>query len=281
MAGDRFCITSDKEWWEGVPRADRPRACVRRGKRDAVRVNTAHFAACNDQECRGCVPRSAVHGTYLCGVCIWKFKDALGRLAWLIPHFRSIEKGGSALGERVHTSMDRSILFPDSWDAADELMTALGAPKFRSTDTVDDTIAKAHAVVGDWHAHIDARLNTREGATQAVVTVRRMQYALTRWKDAEAERRSIPQVLCPKCRTRELYRYAPLAYLDEIYVMCNSTGCDYRLPWFGDGPCGEDGEPNPNHPDYVKGWVDIYAPIFESIQTDMARRARDAERKHD
>lgn len=279
MTGDRFCITVDREWWEGVPRADRPAPCYRRGIRDGARVPTAHYASCDENsECRGCVPRGAVHGTMLCGVCLWKFKDALGRLGWLIAHLRSIERTGAAVGERVHTSMDMSILLPDSWDAADELMVALGAPKFRATDSIDDAIAKAHGVVAEWQGDLDARLNTAEGASQAVVTVRRMQRALARYKDAEVERRPIPEVLCPKCRKRELYRHAPLQYLDDIFVMCNADGCDYRLPWFSEGPAGKDGEPDPHHPDYVRGWVDIYAPIFEGIQKDMARRARDEAR---
>lgn len=275
LSEERWCITTDREWWGSVPRVDRPFACHRRGIRDGVRVPEAHYATCENEECRGCVPRSAVHGGMLCGVCLAKFKDALNRLPWLIPHFRSIENGGSAVGERVDTSMTRSILFPDSWDAADELMVALGAPKFRSTDSIDEAIRKAHDVVAGWWENLDGLLNTAEGASQAVVTVKRMQNALHRWKDAEAERRHIPGILCPTCQQKNLYRYAPLEYLDDIYVMCDTDECGYRMPWFGEGPLNADGEPDVNHPAYSKGWVDVYAPITETMLRDEQRAERE------
>lgn len=269
-----MCITADREWWGSVPKQDRPFACHRRGIRDGARVPEAHFAACDNELCRGCIPRSAVHGTQLCSVCLAKFKDALGRIGWLTAHLRSIESGASNVGERVDTSMTRSILLPDSWDAADELMLALGAPKFKATDTIDQAIAKAHDVVADWWGNIDHRLNTAEGASQAVVTVKRMQNALHRWPNAEAERRHIPGILCPTCGQKKLCRRAPLEYLDDIYVECSTNGCDYRMPWFGDGPL-KDGEPDVKHPDYVKGWVDVYAPIAEHMLREEQRAERE------
>lgn len=272
---DRWCITTDREWWGSVPRVDRPFACHRRGIRDGVRVPEAHYAECDNDLCRGCVPRSAAHGTMLCPVCLAKFKDSLGRLGWLISHLRSIERAAGAVGERVDTSMTKSILLPDSWDAADELMVALGAPKFRSTDTIDMAIQKAHDVVADWWENLDHRVNTSEGASQAVVTVKRMQNALHRWPDAEAERRRIPGLLCPSCGQKHLFRHAPLEYLDDIYVKCSTEDCDYRMPWFGEGPTKADGEPDVNHPDYVKGWVDIYAPIAEGMLREEQRAERE------
>lgn len=278
MSDERWCITVDREWWGAVPRADRPFPCHRRGIRDGARVPEAHYAECENPLCRGCVPRSAVHGTMLCPVCLSKFKDALGRLPWLISHFRSIEKGPSEVGERVDTSMTKSILLPDSWDAADELMVALGAPKFRSTDSIDQAIAKAHAVVDGWWADLDRRVNTAEGASQAVVTVKRMQNALHRWPSAEAEKRRIPGLLCPRCHEKNLYRHAPLEYLDELFVMCANDECDYRMPWFGEGPMKVDGTPDTRHPEYVKGWSDIYAPIAENMLREE-RRAENERRK--
>lgn len=258
MSDERWCITADREWWESVPRADRPSPCHRHGIRDGARVPEAHYAECDNEQCRGCVPRSAVHGTLLCPVCLAKFKDALDRLPWLISHFRSIEKGPTEVGERVDTSMTRSILLPDPWDAADELMVALGAPKFRSTDSIDDAIAKAHAVVAGWWEAFDRRVNTAEGASQAVVTVKRMQNALHRWPNAEAERRRIPHVVCPECGQKNLYRKAPLEYLDELVVQCASDGCTYVHDWFD--------------------WQAIYAPIFEGIDKEMRRREREKHR---
>lgn len=258
MNEGRWCITTDRDWWASVPRADRPYPCHRRGIRNGVRVPEAHYATCDDESCRGCVPRSAVDGTMLCPVCLEKIKDALGRLPWLIPHFRSIEKGPSEVGERVDTSMTKSILLPDSWDAADELMVALGASKFRSTDTIDEAIGKARAVVADWWANFDRRVNTAEGASQAVVTVKRMQHALHRWPGSEAERRQIPYVVCPECGQKNLYRRAPLEFLDDIVVECASDDCTYVHDWFE--------------------WSDIYAPIFEGIDREMRRREREQRR---
>ncbi len=255
MSEARYCITTDRDWWGSVPRVDRPFACHRRGMRDGARVPEAHYATCDNEFCRGCVPRSAAHGTMLCPVCLSKFKDALGRLPWLISHLRSVERSGDALGERVDTSMTRSILVPDSWIAADDLMTALGAPAFKSTDTINVAIEKAHDVVADWWANLDQRINTAEGASQAVVTVKRMQNALHRWPDAEAERRRIPGLLCPKCGEKNLYRRAPLEYLDELLCECATEGCGWSMDW--------------------EEFSDAYAPIFEG----MLRAEQQAERE--
>lgn len=253
---DRWCITTDREWWGSVPRVDRPFACHRRGIRDGVRVPEAHYAECDNDLCRGCVPRSAAHGTMLCPVCLAKFKDSLGRLGWLISHLRSIERAAGAVGERVDTSMTKSILLPDSWDAADELMVALGAPKFRSTDTIDMAIQKAHDVVADWWENLDQRVNTSEGASQAVVTVKRMQNALHRWPDAEAERRPIRYLLCPGgCGQKNLIRKAPLEYLDDIEVICDTERCGWRMDWFE--------------------FSEKYAPVLEGMLREEQRAERE------
>ncbi len=256
MSDQGFCITADRDWWGSVPKVDRPFPCHRRGIRDGVRVPEAHFATCDNELCRGCVPRSAVHETMTCSVCLSKFKDALGRLAFLISHLRSVERSGDALGERVDTSMTRSILVPDSWIAADDLMTALGAQPFKSTDTIDVAIGKAHDVVADWWANFDQRINTAEGASQAVVTVKRMQNALHRWPDAEAERRPVKYLICPGgCGQKNLYRKAPLEYLDDIDVVCATDGCGWRMDWF----------------DFSR----VYAPVLEG----MLREEQQAERE--
>lgn len=241
---DLVCITHEMG---DLPRRDRPYPCFRRGQ---------HFADCEgqeDQSCRGCVPRSATDG-FLCPACADKFTDARRRLPWLISHLRLMENGGQQQ-ERVATSREQSLIIPDSWMAADDLMMSLGASPFKSTASLDEAINLAKETVIGWDINIEDRLNTEIGAQQAVITVKRMQQFLHRWPDAESEYRHIPYVICPACQEKNLYRRAPLEYLDDIYVQCATDDCRYRHDWFD--------------------WVDIYAPIFEGIDKDMKRRERD------
>ena len=244
MTDDRVCFSHD-EMWERIPRIERPRPCVRRG---------LHYAACEDPEtCRGCVPRSALYG-YLCAPCHDKTVDALSRAEQLVTHLRSVEKPAQAMGERVHTSMERSILMPDSWIAADGLLEALGGRPIPSTTPIDDVFGLARDAIAEW-ADLETIENTREGAKRALVLVRRMQVALRRWPDSEAEYRYVPFILCPNCEERHLFRRAPLQYLDELLIECSTPGCTYQRDWFQ--------------------WVEDYKPILEGIfrEQDRAKRA--------
>ncbi|MFJ4173373.1 hypothetical protein [Microbacterium sp. NPDC089696] len=257
MADDQtMCITTHTDVMGAIHRADRPFPCRRRGiTPDGTRVPVAHYATCENAECRGCVPRSAQHG-YLCGVCYRRVVDALGRLAWLISHLRSIEKAAQAVGERVDTSMEKSILMPDPWIAADELMVSLGARQIRSTATIDEAIQLAHDAVA---LDVDEWVSTEAGATQAVVMLKRMGVALKRWPDSEAQFRPIPYLQCPNCGYTHLWRSAPDHFGDELRVVCGSEGCGYVIAW--------------------TAWVKQYAPAFAAIETDMKRREKAAARK--
>lgn len=248
MSDEHVCISNDMG---AIPRRDRPFPCRRRGQ---------HYASCEGQEdgtCRGCVPRSATNG-YLCPVCYRRVVDALGRLGWLIAHLRSIDKAAQAIGERVDTSMERSILIPDPWLAADELMTALGGRVIPSTASIDEAIHLAHEAVARRVADLDGWLNTIEGAQSAVILVKRMGVALRRWPDAEATFRPIPYMQCPACGHPHLWRHAPEKFGDELRVVCGTPECGYVANW--------------------DDWSNQYAPIFEVIEKDMKRREREAAR---
>lgn len=246
------CIT---HWEDSFPKGERPRRCYRRG---------LHYASCeNPDECRGCVPRSAVDGL-LCPVCAAQIRDAIPRVANLIAHLRSIEKIGQPLGERVATSMERSILFPDTWAAADLLLGALGARPFKSTDTIDDAIRIAHTHQARWEANLDEYINTEHGAVQAVTLIGRMKTALKRWPESEAEWRKVPYVACPTCHKVSLFRRAPLRYKDDLLLLCATPGCGYERDWFE--------------------WSETYAPIFTAIEKQRKteeRRARRAAKTED
>lgn len=249
------CITNH-ESMGAVPRRDRPFPCRRRGRDgNGGRIDAAHFADCENQECRGCVPRSATHG-YLCPVCYRRVVDALGRLAWLIAHLRSIEKPAQAIGERVDTSMEKSILMPDPWIVADELMVSLGARVIPSTASIDEAIALAHRAVD---VDVDAWVNTLEGATSAVILLKRMGVALRRWPDSEAQYRQIPYLQCPNCSHPHLWRSAPERAGDELRVVCGTPECGYAIAW--------------------DVWVKQYAPAFAAIETDMKRREKAAKKE--
>ncbi len=126
MGDDRYCISTD-ELWKNVHPIDRPRRCVQKVWDEATEAWVpAHYAICADEACRGCVPRVATHG-FLCPTCWRKVTDGLSRVGEMVVHLRSIEKPAQAIGERVSTSMERSILIPDTWVAADGLLEALGA----------------------------------------------------------------------------------------------------------------------------------------------------------
>jgi hypothetical protein len=233
---DPDCITTDLE---NVNRADRPHVCIRRG---------VHWATCEHPEtCRGCVPREAEHGL-LCAVCWAKVEDALGRVEELIVHLRSIDSNGQAIGERVQTTMQKRLVVPDSWLAADGLMEALGSPAIPSTASIDEAFVIAKDAVGVW-ADPDPIVSTREGAKRAVVLVKRMQVALSRWPDSEVDWRRVPEILCPSCSQATLYRKGPLHFHDEIMVQCAESPllydrildgewefgypyCEFRMDWF-------------------------------------------------
>lgn len=238
---ERACISHD------LIGPDIPRPCVRRG---------IHYAACeNPDTCRGCVPRTATHG-YLCVVCWEKLSDALSRVAWLIAHLRSIDTNGTNAGEKVDRSQERSILVPDSWLAADGLMEALDANVIPSTADIDQSIRLAQDAVAMW-GDSEERVNTLGGARLALTLTRRMQTALHRWPDSEAEYREIPLILCPTCKQRHLWRKAPLEFLDDIYVECATPTCDYRMDW--------------------ETWLTTYADLFAALET--AKTASEKRRK--
>lgn len=228
-----------------VPRRDRPFPCYEHGQ---------HADTCENPRCRGCLPRAATHG-HLCVVCFERLEDALKRVGWLIAHLRSIEKPAQAIGERVDKSMERSILLPDTWIAADELMEALGYPVIPSTATIDDAIDLAHGAVAEWTRDIHAKVNTVEGATAGVLIPKRMGIALRRWPDSEPEFRKIPGVRCTSCHEVSLYRRAPQHFKDDIYVSCETRGCGYFRDWWE--------------------WKAIYEPVFEAWDKNMRRLERE------
>lgn len=257
MSDDQtYCVTNHLEAMGALHRSDRPYPCRRRGMTPAgERIPEAHYAQCEDDRCRGCVPRSASSG-YLCSVCHRRVVDALGRIGWLIAHLRSIEKPSQALGERVDTSMEKSILMPDPWIAADELMVSLGARQIPSTASIDEAIRLAHSAAA---IDVDEWVNTIEGATSAVVMLKRMAVALKRWPDSEAEFRPIPFVRCPNCSEPHLWRSAPTTFGEELRVVCGTPDCGYIVAW--------------------DAWVKQYAPAFAAIEADMKRRVKDAQKE--
>ena len=253
---DHYCVTNDMLF---VGRADRPKPCLREG---------FHWDCANPATCRGCMPQEAAVG-HLCGTCWEKAQDAVGRAANLIVHLRSVEKMGQAIGERVDTTMEKRLILPETWMAADELMDALGARPIPSTATIDDAFVLARAAVAAW-SDLEAHVSTVRGATQAVVLVKRMQTALKRWPESEVELRPIPHVLCPICHELNLIRRAPLEFEDEIRVECSTKlgydeslgyDCRYRREWFD--------------------WLEFHAPIIEHIfkEQDRADRARRREER--
>lgn len=251
-----FCVSNNMG---AVHKRDRPFPCRRRGRTaDGTRIPEAHYASCENDACRGCVPRSARFGM-LCPVCWGRLQDALPRLGWLIAHLRSVEKPAQALGERVATSMERSILMPDSWIAADELLTAMGARVIPSTASIDDAVAHAHGAVEAFSHGLLERVNTVDGAMQAVILLKRISLALKRWPDSEATLRHIPWVQCPTCREPHLWRRAPERFGDDIRVECGTPDCGYSLSWWS--------------------WSEQYAPAFEAIEKDMKRREKAARRE--
>ena len=255
MSDGRYCITTH-ESMGAVHRVDRPFPCRRRGiDQSGVRIPDAHYATCENDQCRGCVPRSARFG-YLCPVCYHRLLGHLPKLADLIAHLRSIMKPPQPLGERVATSMEQSVLMPDTWTAADELLTAMGNPVIPSTASIDESIRIAQDAVAGFESTLDARLNTIDGATQAVILLKKIETALKRWPDSDAEFRHIPGMWCPACSWDNLWRQGPAKKGDDERVICTTEGCGYRFP-------------------YVL-WAKQFAPRFEYLERDMKQRQKEA-----
>lgn len=254
-----MCITTHTDAMAEVPRRDRPFPCRRRGRTPAGdRIPEAHYADCENNQCRGCIPRSA-HFGYLCPVCFGRLDSALPKLGDLIAHLRSIERPPMALGERVATSMERSILMPDTWIAADELMEAIGARVIPSTANIDTAIGLAHDAVDAWMRDRDQIINTIDGATQAVVLLKRIGLALRRWPDSDAELRPIPHMPCPACGWDHLWRQGPAKRGDDERVVCGTEGCGYSYPFLL--------------------WTAKNAPVFAEFEADMKRREKTAEKE--
>ncbi|WP_295102952.1 hypothetical protein [uncultured Microbacterium sp.] len=152
--------------------------------------------------------------------------------------------------------MTKSILMPDPWIAADQLMEALGARVIPSSASIDDAIRLAHAAV---FIDVDAWVNTIEGATWAVVLLRRMNTALRRFQDSEAQLRAIPGIRCPSCGETHLMRRAPEQFGDELLVTCRTPECSFSMTW--------------------DAWTKIYAPAIEWIAADLKRREKEARKK--
>ena len=245
VMSDRPCLSNDELWERVHYPLDRPFPCRRRGmSSEGVRIPQGHYASCSDDECRGCVPRSASHG-YLCHVCYGSLVNALDRAPNLITHLRSVNRSGQALGERVATSMERSILIPNSWAAADAIMDALNAPTIPSTSTIDDTADRAGAAIDEWVTHLDQWVNMREGAKRALVLMRRMRVALRQFPDSEAEYRHVPKLRCQDCAKESLFRKGPEFFGDDCMVVCGTPGCGFTRDWWS--------------------WFEFVAPIFEHI----------------
>lgn len=191
------------------------------------------------------MPRSARHG-YLCDACWLKAQDALNRVGDLILHLRSVESAATATGERVDSTRTPKLPFPDTWQAADDLLDALGARPFPSRMSIDSAFEYVDAVLATWRGpHLIDRANTIEGASGLVKLVLRMQTALARWPASEVKVRVIPYITCPSCKHQTLERRAPLDYLDQITVRCSRQGCSYERDWFE--------------------WLELYSPIIAGI----------------
>lgn len=238
---DRPCITHEMQT---LHPADRPRACTIRDK---------HYAACDNDRCRGCVPRSARHGL-LCDSCWLKAQDALNRAGDLILHLRSVESAATPVGERVDTTRTPQLPIPATWVAADDLLDALGSPPFPSAMSIDAAFGYVDDALAPWRGpHLTDQANTIAGASGLVKLILRMQTALARWPESEVTARSIPYLLCPDCSHQTLERRAPLTYLDDITVRCSTDGCGYERDWFA--------------------WLELYAPIIEGMFDEFDRGA--------
>lgn len=240
MSGQRYCISTDLE---KVNRADRPRPCVERTRDESTgRMVPMHYAGCADPTtCRGCVPKPAEFG-YLCRACAVRVADALTRVGDVIVHLRSISRNPQGIGERVDTSMERSIIVPDSWLVADSLMDALGAAPIPSTANIETTSLLVRDAVDMW-SDPETIVATREGAKRAVVLVHRLRTALKRWPDTEVAWRHVPYVKCPSCGCLTLHRRGPVEAGDDLLIECSGSPlmydlglsypyCEWKRDWF-------------------------------------------------
>lgn len=264
MSDDHFCVTNTLH---RVNRVDRPAPCYRRD---------VHYATENHpDDCRGCVPRSTEYGM-LCRVCWARVTDMLSRVEDLIVHLRSIDSNGQAIGERVQTTMQKRLVVPDSWLAADGMLEALGFPPIPSAATIDEAFAIAADAVNAW-GDLERIVSTREGAKRAVVLVKRMHTALRRWSDAEAHYRHVPYLLCPNCSQRTLWRRAPLVFGDDLVVECSGSHLMYDEPLekdrLGNVLRWRLGVP---YCEWKMDWdefASVYGPIFASVMDAEDRAA--------
>lgn len=214
-----YCITHSLG---DIPKGERPAPCFHKDE---------HYPACDGAPCRGCLPRSTAVGK-LCATCWERYEDALGRVAYIVHHLRSIENQAQPLGERVSTSREPKLPIPDAWLAADGILETIGVNGIPSTASIDDAGRIAYEAARIARDFSRADVTEREGATNAVLLVRRMHRALARWPDTEAQRRHVPHVMCLHCESPSLYRVAPTRPGGEMTVTCATFGCGFEDDWF-------------------------------------------------
>lgn len=172
--------------------------------------------------CGGCLPRKAEHGL-LCWSCWSKVDDAVKIAGDMITHLRSVERAQQFDTAGVRSSSQWVIPVPQTWRLADELLMLLGAPApgFPTTAGVDEVAA----ITDEWvHPDVDMWVSRDHGAEDAVRFYRAMQTAMAQHPMREYEHR-IRNIRCAACKQRTLLWKPPLAFEDDVRVVCENPAC--------------------------------------------------------
>lgn len=217
-------------------------------------IRQQHVSDCPDRDtCRGCLPRSAEHGT-LCRWCYQRLASDVAIVPDLVAHLRIIgaphaQTNPPADGKSYRDPAEGNIL-PPAWTAADELHAMLASWALLVLEEHPNGVQMAGPdEAGAWHT----RYGTVVGIAHINATVRLVQWLSTqldwcarqpwaaemrrevcdavattsaRWPTAtmveEARAVAMP---CPRCEMLSL-RYAPPSeYRQPFQVTCINPDC--------------------------------------------------------
>ncbi|WP_168203847.1 hypothetical protein [Humibacter ginsenosidimutans] len=142
----------------------------------------------------------------------------------MITHLRSVERAQQFDTAGVRSSSQWVIPVPQTWRLADELIMLLGhpTPGFPS----DAGVWEVDAITERFLDAIDPDMwvSREAGAEDAVRFYRLMQTAMAQHPMAEYEHR-IRNIRCAACKERTLLWKPPLAFEDDVRVVCENPAC--------------------------------------------------------
>lgn len=193
-------------------------------------IRDSHFAECDDYglrnaECRGCVPRDARDGGYLCSRCYGRLWRAIESTPATVTHLREMTHAGPSAkrydreiitGGRAIMSAPVSV---DLLDAQRDILATFSTSPEQITEKVADVLGRFDAIVNDADAVLEwwAMLMPHEiPDAPGFWTVNR---AAARWPMEDRRKRST--MACPDCHDFTVSQIPPTTPGAPAWFTCD------------------------------------------------------------